>query len=168
MKGSFASVNSQVSKSGKRKWTMADDAVLISCMISLRNMGTHNTDIGFKSGYLQELEKMLLEKLPNCGIKARPHIESRLKTLKKEWAIVHDMMLNTSGFGWDSQQKMMFAIFLSGVMRPRSRFEIVKKLLVVSYLERFDRDRSGKFNPLGLKDASASSVRQHNIRFFVS
>ncbi|OWM72011.1 hypothetical protein CDL15_Pgr017894 [Punica granatum] len=99
MEGSSASVTSQVSKSGKRKWTLAEDAVLISCMIDLRNMGTHNTNTGFKSGYLLELEKMLLEKLPNCDIKARPHIESRLKTLKREWANMHDMMLNTSGFG---------------------------------------------------------------------
>ncbi|XP_031374651.1 uncharacterized protein LOC116189224 [Punica granatum] len=78
-------------------------------MIDLRNMGTHNADTGFKSGYLLELEKMLLEKLSNCGIKARPHIESRLKTLKREWAIVYDMMLNTSGFGWDSTWKMVTA-----------------------------------------------------------
>ncbi|OWM80610.1 hypothetical protein CDL15_Pgr006640 [Punica granatum] len=109
MKGSSASVTFPVTKSGKRKWSLAEDAVLISCMIDLRNMGTHNADTGFKSGYLLELEKMLLEKLPNCGIKARPHIESRLKTLKREWAIVYDMMLNTSGFGWDSTRKMVTA-----------------------------------------------------------
>ncbi|PKI66431.1 hypothetical protein CRG98_013233 [Punica granatum] len=107
MEGSSASVTSQVSKSGKRTWTLAEDAVLVSCMIDLRNMGTHNADTGFKSGYLLELEKMLLEKLSNCGIKVRPHIESRLKTLKREWAIVYDMMLNTSGFGWDSTRKMV-------------------------------------------------------------
>ncbi|OWM83912.1 hypothetical protein CDL15_Pgr004343 [Punica granatum] len=89
MEGSSASVTSQVSKSGKNKWTLAEDATLISCMVDLRNMGTHNADTGFKPGYLLELEKMLLEKLPNCSIKARPHIESRLKTLKKEWAITH-------------------------------------------------------------------------------
>ncbi|XP_031389451.1 uncharacterized protein LOC116202076 isoform X2 [Punica granatum] len=98
-----------MSKSSKRKWIMAEDAALISCMIDLRNMGSHNADTGFKSGYLPELEKMLFEKLPNSGIKARPHIESRLKTLKREWAIVYDMMLNTSGFGWDSTRKMVTA-----------------------------------------------------------
>ncbi|XP_031387218.1 uncharacterized protein LOC116200511 [Punica granatum] len=70
-------------------------------------MDTHNVDTGFKFGYLSELEKMLLEKLPNCCMKARPHIESRLKTLKTEWAIMYDMMLNTSGFGWDSTRKMV-------------------------------------------------------------
>ncbi|OWM77811.1 hypothetical protein CDL15_Pgr004505 [Punica granatum] len=75
-------------------------------MIDLRNMGSHNVDTGFKSGYLPELEKMLFEKLSNSGIKARPHIKSRLKTLKREWAIVYDMMLNTSGFRWDSTRKM--------------------------------------------------------------
>ncbi|OWM78143.1 hypothetical protein CDL15_Pgr014962 [Punica granatum] len=49
---------------------------------------------------------MLWEKLLDYGIKARPHIESRLKTLKKEWVIVYDMMLNKSGFGCDSTRKM--------------------------------------------------------------
>ncbi|OWM74763.1 hypothetical protein CDL15_Pgr004530 [Punica granatum] len=98
-----------MSKSSKRKWTMAEDAALISCMIDLRNMGSHNADAGFKSGYLPELEKMLFEKLLNSGIKAMPHIESRLKTLKREWAIVYDMMLNTSGFGWNSTRKMVTA-----------------------------------------------------------
>ncbi|OWM89103.1 hypothetical protein CDL15_Pgr026266 [Punica granatum] len=68
MDSSSASVTSEVSTSGKRKWTMAEDVALISCMIDLRNMGTHNADTGFKSGYLLELEKMLLEKLPNCEL----------------------------------------------------------------------------------------------------
>ncbi|OWM81917.1 hypothetical protein CDL15_Pgr007956 [Punica granatum] len=52
---------------------------------------------------------MLLEKLSNYGIEVRPHIESRLKTLKKKWAIMYDMMLNTSGFGCDSTLKMVTA-----------------------------------------------------------
>ncbi|PKI68877.1 hypothetical protein CRG98_010732 [Punica granatum] len=98
---------------------MAEDAALISCMIDLRNMGSHNVDTGFKSGYLPELEKMLFEKLSNSGIKARPHIKSRLKTLKREWAIVYDMMLNTSGFRWDSTRKMVTAKTMFGRLMLR-------------------------------------------------
>ncbi|XP_031099367.1 uncharacterized protein At2g29880-like [Ipomoea triloba] len=84
--------------------------MLVSCMIDLHNMGTKNADTGFKVGYLTELEKMLAIKLPNLNIKAKPHIESRIKTLKKEWSIVHDLLTNNnSGFGWDDERKVVTA-----------------------------------------------------------
>ncbi|XVF56330.1 hypothetical protein PTKIN_Ptkin06aG0110400 [Pterospermum kingtungense] len=75
--------------------------------------GTNMFDIiyFFQAGYLNELERMLARKLPNANIKAKPHIESRIRTLKKDWAIVYDMAKgdNTSGFGWDSQRNMVTA-----------------------------------------------------------
>ncbi|PKI54763.1 hypothetical protein CRG98_024865 [Punica granatum] len=92
MEGSSASVTSQVSKSGKNKWTLAEDATLISCMVDLRNMGTHNADTGFKPGYLLELEKMLLEKLPNCSIKTHKEAAPfRLKSFLhfEELSMIH-------------------------------------------------------------------------------
>ncbi|XVF44194.1 hypothetical protein PTKIN_Ptkin02bG0101300 [Pterospermum kingtungense] len=52
---------------------------------------------------------MVAKKLPNANIKAKPHIESRIKTLKKDWSIIFDMVQGncTSGFGWDSQKNMV-------------------------------------------------------------
>ncbi|MBA0683752.1 hypothetical protein Goari_025383 [Gossypium aridum] len=38
-------------------------------MVDLYNVGTYNTDTGFKAGYLNELERMI-------------------KTLKRDWATV--------------------------------------------------------------------------------
>lgn len=54
-------------------------------------------------------ERKLLAKLPNVGLKAKPHIESRLKTLKNDFDIVHDMLTgsNTIGFGWDNARKFV-------------------------------------------------------------
>ena len=80
-------------------------------MVELHNIGAYNADCGFRTGYLQELERMLLIKIPNGGIKAKPHIESRIRTLKKDWSIVYDMVYgrNTSGFGWDPIRKMVTA-----------------------------------------------------------
>ncbi|XP_007036788.2 PREDICTED: uncharacterized protein At2g29880 [Theobroma cacao] len=54
---------------------------------------------------------MLATKLPDANLKAKPHIESRIKTLKKEWAIIYDMVqgTHTSGFGWDDQRNMVVA-----------------------------------------------------------
>nr|GMC80059.1 uncharacterized protein At2g29880-like isoform X2 [Ipomoea batatas] len=72
--------------------------------------GTKNADTGFKGEFLNELERMLKAKLPTTNIKAKPHIESRIRTLKKDWSIVHDLFTsNNSGFGWDEERKMVTA-----------------------------------------------------------
>ena len=49
--------------------------------------------------------------LPNAGIKVDPHIKSRVKTLKTNFAIVWDMLYgpNTSGFGYDDMTKCVVA-----------------------------------------------------------
>ncbi|WRX26280.1 Myb/SANT-like domain - like 10 [Theobroma cacao] len=54
---------------------------------------------------------MLPTKLPDANLKAKPHIESRIKTLKKKRAIIYDMVqgTHTSGFGWDDQRNMVVA-----------------------------------------------------------
>ncbi|XVF70938.1 hypothetical protein PTKIN_Ptkin11bG0202300 [Pterospermum kingtungense] len=96
---SQSAVDSQVSKQMNRKWSYDENVLLVSSMVDLHNIGSYNTDTSFKAGYLNELERMLARKLPNANIKAKPHIESRIKTLKKDWAIVYDMVEgdNTSG-----------------------------------------------------------------------
>ncbi|XP_076943005.1 uncharacterized protein LOC143613076 [Bidens hawaiensis] len=66
------------------------------------NNGVFKSDNGFKSGYLQHLEASLKESLPKSGILGKPHIESRIKTMKRDWQVVYDM-LNTSGFGYDKE-----------------------------------------------------------------
>ncbi|KAK9106535.1 hypothetical protein Syun_022546 [Stephania yunnanensis] len=52
--------------------------------------------------FLTKVEEALNRTCPNSGIKARPHIESRSKSLKKDWFIVNDMICGirhgTSGF----------------------------------------------------------------------
>ncbi|KAI9122775.1 hypothetical protein K1719_005664 [Acacia pycnantha] len=68
-------------------------------------------DNGFKSGYANALQTMMEAKLPGCGIKATPHITSRLKTLKRLWQTTYDIIYgpNTSGFGWDPETKLVTA-----------------------------------------------------------
>ncbi|PWA61177.1 hypothetical protein CTI12_AA373840 [Artemisia annua] len=64
-------------------------------------------DNGFKPSYFKAVQQLLDVSLPNSGFKAEPHIKSRLKTLKSNFSIVHDMLLgtDTSGFSfkWDSE-----------------------------------------------------------------
>ncbi|KAJ8898700.1 hypothetical protein K2173_004734 [Erythroxylum novogranatense] len=103
-----STIDSQSSQGTKRKWNYDEYVVLNSCMVDLHKARMYNTDTRFKAGYLNKLEKMVATKLPNSNLKIRSHIESRIKTLKKEWIIVYDMVRkDTSGFGWDTERKMV-------------------------------------------------------------
>ncbi|KAK5832964.1 hypothetical protein PVK06_016773 [Gossypium arboreum] len=77
-------VSSQNSRGTKRKWVPEKDATLVACMVDFHNAGTFNADTGFKVGYLNELEKMLEKVLPNTILKAKPNLESRIRTLKRK------------------------------------------------------------------------------------
>ncbi|MFQ6670489.1 hypothetical protein Gotur_035391, partial [Gossypium turneri] len=61
-----------------------EDAALVACMVDLHNVGTFNVNTGFKAGYLNELKKMLEKVLPNAMLKAKPNLESRIRTLKRD------------------------------------------------------------------------------------
>ena len=65
-----------------RFWTLEEDIKLVESLLDLYHDGKFYADNNFKSGYLWALETTLETKLPRCGIKAKPHIESRIKTLK--------------------------------------------------------------------------------------
>ncbi|CAI9302515.1 unnamed protein product [Lactuca saligna] len=86
------------------KWTIIEDAKLVEALVNMVNMGGFKADNGFKSGYLLHLENALKEKISNSDILGKPHIKSRIKTMKKDWYVVYDMVngTNTSGFGYDS------------------------------------------------------------------
>ncbi|KAI9128040.1 hypothetical protein K1719_001033 [Acacia pycnantha] len=66
-------------------------------------------DNEFKAEYANALQSMMEEKLPGCGIKATPHITSRLKTLKRLWQTTYDIVYgpNTFRFGWDPETKLV-------------------------------------------------------------
>ncbi|KAI8548481.1 hypothetical protein RHMOL_Rhmol07G0277000 [Rhododendron molle] len=97
-------------KKTHRKWNDEEDRELIYALHDLVNKGDKR-DNGFKAGSLTVIEGVLHEKLPGHGIKAKPHIESRIKTLKKDVCIVYDMIYggSTSGFGWDPNTNMVVA-----------------------------------------------------------
>ncbi|PWA59043.1 myb/SANT-like domain, Harbinger transposase-derived nuclease domain protein [Artemisia annua] len=79
-----------------------EDEKLIEALLHMVNTGHYKADNGFKSRYLQILETALKESLPNSGILGKPHIESRIRTMKKDWQAVYDM-LHSSGFGYDEE-----------------------------------------------------------------
>uniref|UniRef100_A0A803LZ68 Myb/SANT-like domain-containing protein n=1 Tax=Chenopodium quinoa TaxID=63459 RepID=A0A803LZ68_CHEQI len=90
----------------KRFWTFEEDTVLIKYLHELSLDPKWKSESGFKSGYMNKLEEMIKYVLPNCGLKADPHIESRIKHWTEKYSAMAEM-LSASGFGWDSDKKML-------------------------------------------------------------
>ncbi|MFQ6654269.1 hypothetical protein Gotur_025330 [Gossypium turneri] len=80
-------------------------------MVDLHNVGTFNTETGFKVSYLNELERMLEIFLPHAMLKAKPNLELRIRILKWDSTIVYDMLSekDNSGFGWDEHRQLVVA-----------------------------------------------------------
>ncbi|KAK4407711.1 hypothetical protein Sango_0352100 [Sesamum angolense] len=95
----------------KRKWKYEEDAKLVEALLDMVNVGAYKAENGFKPGYLNYVEEKMQVSLPNSGLKAKPHIESRIKTLRRDFNIVYDMLngSNTSGFGFDPIKKCVTA-----------------------------------------------------------
>ncbi|OAY69002.1 hypothetical protein ACMD2_25538 [Ananas comosus] len=91
----------------KHQWTKEEDDKLIECLLGLTNSGHWRADNGnFRCGFLQQLEKLMSEKLPGCGLKARPHITSRIKLWKRQYNAIAEMLgAAVNGFGWDGKDK---------------------------------------------------------------
>jgi hypothetical protein len=100
-------VMSTPTQHSKRQWASHEEAKLVESLLELKEMPLWRGEGGnFKIGYLRELERLLEAKLPGCGLKANPHIESRLKRLKKQYNAVAEMLGQAcSGFGWNDKDK---------------------------------------------------------------
>ncbi|KAK9168845.1 hypothetical protein Syun_000985 [Stephania yunnanensis] len=104
----------QSGKAKRRKWSHFEVAKLVKAMKDMVNSGTYKSDNGFKPGYISFLEEALKVSCPNSGILGRPHIESHVKSMKKDWSDVHAMINSTlpdgsSAFSFDSSRNMIVA-----------------------------------------------------------
>lgn len=93
-------------KRDKRVWTAQEENELIDILLEMNDSGW-KVDTGHKSGYLSHIEKELSKRLPHAQIKADPHIQSKVKTLKKMLSYILDIQQFGSGFGWDEEKKMV-------------------------------------------------------------
>ncbi|XP_047325990.1 uncharacterized protein At2g29880-like [Impatiens glandulifera] len=110
MSSHVESVNGKVSTRTKRCWSDEEDALLIQILLELHSTGKYKADRGFKPGLFQATEREFEQRMPGCGIRADPHIYSRIKTLKTHFGTVYDMLYgSTSGFGWDPIRKCVVA-----------------------------------------------------------
>ena len=90
----------------KRFWTADEDKVLVSALLELATDPHWKCENGFRNGYMVRLEEIIGKALPRSGLKATPHIDSRLKTLVSKFRAIAQM-LSTSGFMWDDDKKMI-------------------------------------------------------------
>ncbi|KAF7802043.1 Myb/SANT-like DNA-binding domain protein [Senna tora] len=88
-------------------WTPEDEN-LVECLLDLAADKNWKTDNGFKPGFARQLENRLHEKLHESDLRDSPHIESRVKVLKKQYCAIVDMLgPKASGFGWNDKGKMI-------------------------------------------------------------
>ena len=80
---------------------------MIEALIELHNEGKFKSEEGVKPQHLKALEMKLHDRLPRSNLQGKPHVESRMKTLKTDFQVVHDMLIGPycSGFGWDNERK---------------------------------------------------------------
>ncbi|XP_074557060.1 protein ANTAGONIST OF LIKE HETEROCHROMATIN PROTEIN 1-like [Curcuma longa] len=112
-KPSEESCNSRRPGKNKHQWSNKEDVALIEALMQLNNVGglRKKNEKGFRPRHGQKLQQMLDVILPGHGIKAKRHIESRLRTFQKLHNVVHDMLygVGSSGFGWESEKKYVTA-----------------------------------------------------------
>lgn len=107
------------------QWTSIEDSNLAKCLLDLANSRRWKADNDtFKPGYLQQIEKMMSDKILGCGLKAKPHIDSCIKLLKKQYHAISEMLgPSASGFGWNEDLKCVVvekSVFKDWVKVPLS------------------------------------------------
>ena len=91
----------------KRKWTMDEDEELVRALCEVSTDPRFRAEGGgFKNCYTQGIESLLAQRLPGRGIKASPHVDSRLKVLKRKFHAIKEM-LASPGFSWDGSRKVV-------------------------------------------------------------
>ena len=98
------SSNDQSRKGMRRTWTKDEEEALLAILEDVIARGQHCNTGSFKSGIMTIIERSLSVMCPQSGLKANPHIESKLRKWKKQYGVVYDM-LNKSGFGWNDTLK---------------------------------------------------------------
>ncbi|KAL2895057.1 Polyphosphate:GDP phosphotransferase [Bienertia sinuspersici] len=90
----------------KRSWTKLEEECLINGLLEMSVDPSWKADGSFKGGFKNKLEEKMNKKFPRCGLKAVPHIESKIKWFKDKYNVLSEMF-RTSGFSWDNEKHMI-------------------------------------------------------------
>lgn len=99
--GGIRHINETDRKRRRRKWSREEEDALLGILEDLVAKGHHFHSRTFRSSTLTLIEDALCHVCPASGLKAYPHVESKLKKLKKGFRTVCDIL--NSGFGWDDK-----------------------------------------------------------------
>ncbi|CAN1159452.1 hypothetical protein LINPERHAP2_LOCUS22720 [Linum perenne] len=88
-------------------WNDELDQLLVQCIQVIAEDKKVDAKGKFANGAYLLLERRMLEKKPNCGVKASPNIISRCKTLKAKFLAIQELR-GLSGASWDDVKKMVY------------------------------------------------------------
>ncbi|KAG6530484.1 hypothetical protein ZIOFF_012723 [Zingiber officinale] len=93
----------------KRFWTEEESWVLIKCLQDMATDPLWKTDGGFKNNYMNEIRRLMVQKLPQLIIEVK-HIDSRIKFLKGRYHAINEMC-KQSGCSWNDVEKKIACEF---------------------------------------------------------
>lgn len=100
--------NGQGKKASRRSWTRNEEEALLNILDDVVARGCRCDNGNFKAGTMVIIEKALKDACPESGLKANPHLESKLRKWKKQYGIVFDMV-NNDGFEWNDVKQCVEA-----------------------------------------------------------
>ncbi|KAK1372608.1 hypothetical protein POM88_028801 [Heracleum sosnowskyi] len=105
---SSTSENKKATSEGRNRriWTTVEERALVDSYYLLISNGYKLDNSQYINGYVLELEKNIIKILPNTDLRERPHIESKIKTWRKQWGSIYTA-LATSAIAWNDTQKML-------------------------------------------------------------
>ncbi|KAG6491643.1 hypothetical protein ZIOFF_046578 [Zingiber officinale] len=84
----------------KQYWTDEEVGALVDALIELASNPLWKVDTGFKNGYMVQIHKMVLGKIPSFNKAIIPRIESKIKYLKTKYNPLSEMCMQ-SECQWD-------------------------------------------------------------------
>ncbi|KAL5538789.1 hypothetical protein UlMin_043922 [Ulmus minor] len=102
--GSQLLIEPVAKKNSRRTWSKFEEDGLLTILEDIVVKGSRCDNGTFKSGTMKEIEEAMENLFANSGLKAYPHIENKMRMLKKQYGIVYDM-ISKSGFAWNDTKK---------------------------------------------------------------
>ncbi|KAG6488705.1 hypothetical protein ZIOFF_049954 [Zingiber officinale] len=151
----------------KQYWTDEEVEVLVDALIELTSDPLWKVDTGFKNGYMIQIHKMVLGKIPSFNKEVIPHIESKIKYLKTKYNPLFEMCMQ-SGCQWDDVEhkinceKQWFDEWCLTHPNPVGlrdfKFPYLRKLDIV-----WGKDRATRLGAEDVVDASMDANWQKNL-----